>query len=162
VFHQFTRPIASTFTSMFIRWADSGSSEGLRISSAQLSLLYCLYRLVSAFLDRCLSIFIGCTVCVSASYACCLYSTNYKDPAYSHPYHSLVNRFRRSVIDIIMFSSSRTRHQGESFSKHRASKSKSHKKAPSFKDAPRRIEKLVQQVEAQSPQSNQTSPTLGR
>jgi hypothetical protein len=62
-----------------------------------------------------------------------------------------------------MFSSTRKHTEG-SFSKHRASKSKSHKKNPSFRDSPRRVEKLAQhaQVQAQSPQSNQTSPTLGR
>ncbi|KAF2868694.1 hypothetical protein BDV95DRAFT_597019 [Massariosphaeria phaeospora] len=60
-----------------------------------------------------------------------------------------------------MFSSSNRRHQGESFSKHRASKSKSHKKNPSFRDSPRKVEKLAQHAQAASPQSNQTSPTLG-
>ncbi|KAF2662554.1 hypothetical protein K491DRAFT_585350 [Lophiostoma macrostomum CBS 122681] len=60
-----------------------------------------------------------------------------------------------------MFSSNRTRYQGESFSKHRASKSKSHKKNPSFRDSPRKVEKLVQHAQVSSPQSNQTSPTLG-
>ncbi|KAI4613147.1 uncharacterized protein J4E88_004426 [Alternaria novae-zelandiae] len=60
-----------------------------------------------------------------------------------------------------MFSSNRTRHQEGSFSKHRASKSKSHKKNPSFRDSPRRVERLAQHAQASSPQSNQTSPTLG-
>ncbi|PVI06675.1 hypothetical protein DM02DRAFT_404335 [Periconia macrospinosa] len=62
-----------------------------------------------------------------------------------------------------MFSSNRSRHQEGSFSKHRASKSKSHKRNPSsssFKDSPRRMERAVQQAQA-SPQSNQTSPTIG-
>ncbi|KAF2127950.1 hypothetical protein P153DRAFT_294408 [Dothidotthia symphoricarpi CBS 119687] len=59
-----------------------------------------------------------------------------------------------------MFSSNRTRQ--ESFSKHRASKSKSSKRAPSsFKDAPKKVERLVQQAQASSPKSNQTSPSLG-
>ncbi|CAO2657820.1 Nn.00g070800.m01.CDS01 [Neocucurbitaria sp. VM-36] len=60
-----------------------------------------------------------------------------------------------------MFSSSRTRYQEGSFSKHRASKSKSHKKNPSFRDSPRKVERLAQQAQVSSPQSNQTSPTLG-
>ncbi|KAF2017737.1 hypothetical protein BU24DRAFT_344378 [Aaosphaeria arxii CBS 175.79] len=59
-----------------------------------------------------------------------------------------------------MFSSNPSKYRGESFSKHRASKSKSHKKNPSFRDSPRKIEKLAQQAQAASPQS-QTSPTLG-
>ncbi|KAH7086318.1 hypothetical protein FB567DRAFT_549825 [Paraphoma chrysanthemicola] len=59
-----------------------------------------------------------------------------------------------------MFSSSNRRYEG-SFSKHRASKSKSHKKNPSFRDSPRRAERLAEQVQVQSPQSNQTSPQLG-
>jgi hypothetical protein len=69
----------------------------------------------------------------------------------------------RIPIKSTMFSSTRKYTEG-SFSKHRASKSKSHKKNPSFRDSPRRVEKLAQhaQVQAQSPQSNQTSPTLGR
>ncbi|KAF2205343.1 hypothetical protein GQ43DRAFT_446122 [Delitschia confertaspora ATCC 74209] len=60
-----------------------------------------------------------------------------------------------------MFSSSRTRYQSDSFSKHRAGKSKS-KKNSSFRDpvSTRKAEKLVQQAQS-SPQSNQTSPTLG-
>ncbi|KAF2189204.1 hypothetical protein K469DRAFT_562920 [Zopfia rhizophila CBS 207.26] len=62
-----------------------------------------------------------------------------------------------------MFSSNRSRYQGESFSKHRASKSKSHKKNPSFRDSvsTKKVEKLAQQAQASSPQSNQTSPTIG-
>ncbi|KAJ4292556.1 hypothetical protein N0V90_009219 [Kalmusia sp. IMI 367209] len=60
-----------------------------------------------------------------------------------------------------MFSSSNRRYQEGSFSKHRASKSKSHKKNPSFRDSPRKIERLAQQATAASPQSNQTSPTIG-
>ncbi|KAI8933516.1 hypothetical protein NX059_009253 [Plenodomus lindquistii] len=60
-----------------------------------------------------------------------------------------------------MFSSNRTRYQEGSFSKHRASKSKSSKKNPSFRDSPRKVERLVQQAQVSSPQSNQTSPTLG-
>ncbi|KAF1851601.1 uncharacterized protein K460DRAFT_373574 [Cucurbitaria berberidis CBS 394.84] len=60
-----------------------------------------------------------------------------------------------------MFSSNRTRYQEGSFSKHRASKSKAHKKNPSFRDSPRKVEKLAQQAQVSSPQSNQTSPTLG-
>lgn len=60
-----------------------------------------------------------------------------------------------------MFSSTRTRHQESSFSKHRASKSKSSKKNPSFRDSPRKVERLVQQAQVSSPQSNQTSPTIG-
>ncbi|KAF1955426.1 hypothetical protein CC80DRAFT_94907 [Byssothecium circinans] len=59
-----------------------------------------------------------------------------------------------------MFSSNR-RYQEGSFSKHRASKSKSHKRNPSFKDSPRKVERAVQQAQASSPQSNQTSPTIG-
>ncbi|KAF2737118.1 hypothetical protein EJ04DRAFT_561765 [Polyplosphaeria fusca] len=59
--------------------------------------------------------------------------------------------------------SSRPKYQGESFSKHRASKSKSHKKNPSFRDnlTPRKAEKLVQHAQVSSPQSNATSPTIG-
>ncbi|KAE8854608.1 hypothetical protein PTNB29_09964 [Pyrenophora teres f. teres] len=61
-----------------------------------------------------------------------------------------------------MFSSSnRTRHQEGSFSKHRASKSKSSKKNPSFKESSRRAERLAQHAQTSSPQSNQTSPSLG-
>ncbi|KAJ6191895.1 hypothetical protein J3E72DRAFT_252387 [Bipolaris maydis] len=61
-----------------------------------------------------------------------------------------------------MFSSSnRTRYQEGSFSKHRASKSKSSKKNPSFKDSPRRVEKLAQQAQASSAQPSPTSPSLG-
>ncbi|KAF1914268.1 hypothetical protein BDU57DRAFT_288813 [Ampelomyces quisqualis] len=59
-----------------------------------------------------------------------------------------------------MFSSNRKYTEG-SFSKHRASKSKSHKKNPSFRDSPRKVERLAQHAQAQSPQANQTSPTLG-
>lgn len=64
--------------------------------------------------------------------------------------------------DFIMFSSNRSRYQEGSFSKHRASKSKSHKKNPSFRDSPRKVERLAQQAQVSSPQSNQTSPTIGR
>ncbi|KAF2476021.1 uncharacterized protein BDR25DRAFT_278773 [Lindgomyces ingoldianus] len=62
-----------------------------------------------------------------------------------------------------MFSSNRSRYGGESFSKHRASKSKSNKKNPSFRDpsSTRKVERLAQQAQASSPQSNQTSPTIG-
>ncbi|KAF2637397.1 hypothetical protein P280DRAFT_102582 [Massarina eburnea CBS 473.64] len=60
-----------------------------------------------------------------------------------------------------MFSSNRTRYQEGSFSKHRASKSKSHKKNPSFRDSPRKVERAIQQAHASSPQSNQTSPSIG-
>ncbi|KAL5119712.1 hypothetical protein ACEQ8H_002318 [Pleosporales sp. CAS-2024a] len=61
-----------------------------------------------------------------------------------------------------MFSSSSNRKYTEgSFSKHRASKSKSHKKNPSFRDSPRKVERLAAHAQASSPQSNQTSPTLG-
>ncbi|KAF1998607.1 hypothetical protein P154DRAFT_245907 [Amniculicola lignicola CBS 123094] len=63
-----------------------------------------------------------------------------------------------------MFSSGRTRYPaGESFSKHRASKSKSHKKNPSFRDSisTRKVEKLAEHAQVSSPQSNQTSPTIG-
>ncbi|KAF9731139.1 hypothetical protein PMIN06_008588 [Paraphaeosphaeria minitans] len=57
--------------------------------------------------------------------------------------------------------SSRPRRQEGSFSKHRASKSKSHKRNASFVDSPRKVEKLAQQATAPSPLSNQTSPTIG-
>ncbi|KAH3911194.1 hypothetical protein HBH56_131600 [Parastagonospora nodorum] len=60
-----------------------------------------------------------------------------------------------------MFSTSNRKHAEGSFSKHRASKSKSHKKNPSFRDSPRKMERLAAQAQASSPQSNQTSPTLG-
>ncbi|KAG9188060.1 hypothetical protein G6011_01983 [Alternaria panax] len=60
-----------------------------------------------------------------------------------------------------MFSSNRTRHQEGSFSKHRATKSKSHKKNSSFRESSKRVEKLAQHAQASSPQSNQTSPSLG-
>lgn len=54
-----------------------------------------------------------------------------------------------------MFSS---RPRAESnLSKHRASKSKSHRRNSSFKDSPRRVERAVQQAQA----SPQTSPTIG-
>jgi hypothetical protein len=59
-----------------------------------------------------------------------------------------------------MFSSS-SRRPTESFSKHRASKSKSSKKNTSFRESSRRAEKLAAHTQTSSPQSNQTSPTLG-
>jgi hypothetical protein len=72
-----------------------------------------------------------------------------------------LDHLARSPSKPTMFSSNRKHTEG-SFSKHRASKSKSHKKNPSFKDSPRRVERMVQHAQVQSPQSNQTSPTLRR
>ncbi|KAF2751523.1 hypothetical protein M011DRAFT_395254 [Sporormia fimetaria CBS 119925] len=59
-----------------------------------------------------------------------------------------------------MFTSRSTRHRGESFSQHRASKSsKSHNRKLSLQ-TPSKVERLAQQAQASSP-SSQASPTLG-